>query len=220
MSALELDEESRRRIVLNRLLSGGTSRHRLNFSHIDRPQYPHSAPSPIERRDEGLRDEDINSNIENQSHSLLPVGTSRHRLNFSHADRPQRQSPPSPSIQLQDEDINSDLEDQSLASAHDRSTAMSPYAHEPEAQQDVQSLLHIPTIDIPPHERRQTPAQLRFPLYEYQKVCLTWLIQQEEDVIKRGSILAGKSFLSSYVIAFTRCTDISSSRWHGPRKDH
>lgn len=62
-----------------------------------------------------------------------------------------------------------------------------------EAQQDIPLLLAIPSIDIPPHMRVQSPAQLQFPLYEYQKVCLTWLIQQEQDDEKMGSILAGKS---------------------------
>lgn len=153
MSALELDEELRRRIVVDRLLVGGSSGHRLNFTHADRPQRLYSL---------------------------------------------------SPPVQPHKEDSNSNNNHQSQSNASDRVAAMSPYAHEPEAQQDVQSLLAIPSIDIPPHERKQTPIQLQYPLYEYQKVCLTWLVQQEEDDTKRGSILAGKGFLPSYFIVYAR----------------
>lgn len=156
MNVLELDEELRRRIVVDRLLAGGTSGHRLDFTHADRPQRLHSLSPPIQPHEE-----DFNSNINHQSES----------------------------------------------NASDRVVAMSPHAHEPEAQQEVQSLLAIPLIDIPPRERKQTPAQLQYPLYEYQKVCLTWLIQQEEDNTKRGSILAGKGFLSSYFIVYIKFTD-------------
>lgn len=82
-------------------------------------------------------------------------------------------------------------------SSDESSTKMKSHGtNDEDAQQDVRSLLVVPSIDIPPHERVQSPAQLKFPLYDYQRVCLTWLIRQEQDDKKMGSILAGEHHLT------------------------
>ncbi|KAF3771093.1 hypothetical protein M406DRAFT_336613 [Cryphonectria parasitica EP155] len=59
-----------------------------------------------------------------------------------------------------------------------------------ELQQDVRNLLVLPPINIPREQRVQTPRQMRCQLMEHQKVCLSWLMRQEEDRNKRGGLLA------------------------------
>ncbi|ROW15882.1 hypothetical protein VPNG_02557 [Cytospora leucostoma] len=56
--------------------------------------------------------------------------------------------------------------------------------------EDVQKLLILPEIDIPRERRKQTPRGMSCQLMEHQKVCLTWLLQQEEDKHKKGGLLA------------------------------
>ncbi|ROW02910.1 hypothetical protein VSDG_01773 [Cytospora chrysosperma] len=58
--------------------------------------------------------------------------------------------------------------------------------------ENVQKLLVLPDIDIPPRLRKQTPRQMAdsCKLMEHQKVCLTWLVRQEEDKHKKGGLLA------------------------------
>lgn len=60
------------------------------------------------------------------------------------------------------------------------------------SQQNVRDLLILPPINIPRRDRKQTPRQMRCQLMEHQKVCLTWMIRQEEDEHKKGGLLAGK----------------------------
>lgn len=55
----------------------------------------------------------------------------------------------------------------------------------------IRKLLVLPAIDIPREERRKTPVAMSCTLMEHQKVCLTWLIEQEETRHKRGGLLAG-----------------------------
>jgi hypothetical protein len=59
--------------------------------------------------------------------------------------------------------------------------------------ENVQKLLVLPDIDIPPRLRKETPRQMAesCKLMEHQKVCLTWLVRQEEDKHKKGGLLAG-----------------------------
>ncbi|KAI8960796.1 SNF2 family N-terminal domain-containing protein [Daldinia sp. FL1419] len=64
------------------------------------------------------------------------------------------------------------------------------FAKPDETQKEIQNLLTMPEIDIPPEQRKGTPAAMSCTLMEHQKVCLTWLVQQEEDVHKKGGILA------------------------------
>ncbi|KAI1800388.1 SNF2 family N-terminal domain-containing protein [Daldinia bambusicola] len=68
-------------------------------------------------------------------------------------------------------------------------------------QKELDNLLSMPEIDIPPEQRQGTPAAMSCTLMEHQKVCLTWLIQQEEDVHKRGGILADTMGLGKTVQA-------------------
>lgn len=60
-------------------------------------------------------------------------------------------------------------------------------------QDNVQNLLVLPELDIPPHQRKQTPKQMSCTLLEHQKIGLTWLIEQEKDRQKKGGLLAGSS---------------------------
>ncbi len=60
-----------------------------------------------------------------------------------------------------------------------------------EENADMQKLLTLPEIDIPPELRRQTPREMACTLMEHQKISLTWLIQQEQDSHKKGGLLAG-----------------------------
>lgn len=65
--------------------------------------------------------------------------------------------------------------------------------------ENVQKLLVLPDIDIPPRLRKQTPRQMAdsCKLMEHQKVCLTWLVRQEEDKHKRGGLLAGMEWFQN-----------------------
>ncbi|KAI2619886.1 SNF2 family N-terminal domain-containing protein [Hypoxylon sp. NC1633] len=68
-------------------------------------------------------------------------------------------------------------------------------------QREIQKLLSMPEIDIAPEQRRGTPAAMACTLMEHQKVCLTWLIHQEEDEHKKGGILADTMGLGKTISA-------------------
>lgn len=61
-----------------------------------------------------------------------------------------------------------------------------------DARGQTNALLHLPEVNIPEGERLETPRGLTCELLPHQRVGLTWLIRQEQDPSKRGSILAGK----------------------------
>lgn len=63
----------------------------------------------------------------------------------------------------------------------------------PQEKADIQNLLSLPEIDIPEDHRKQTPPAMSCKLLEHQKVCLTWLMRQEQDPHKKGGLLAGTS---------------------------
>lgn len=65
--------------------------------------------------------------------------------------------------------------------------------HGSEQPERLQELLALPPVSIPPGQRERTPYQMACMLMEHQKVCLTWLVQQEDDPNKKGGLLAGKS---------------------------
>lgn len=56
---------------------------------------------------------------------------------------------------------------------------------------DIQNLLVLSEVNIPPHQRKQTPQQMLCALTEHQKIGLTWLLEQEKDRQKKGGLLAG-----------------------------
>jgi hypothetical protein len=58
---------------------------------------------------------------------------------------------------------------------------------------DVQNLLVLSEVNIPPRQRKQTPKQMSCDLTEHQKIGLTWLLEQEKDRKKKGGLLAGMS---------------------------
>lgn len=62
---------------------------------------------------------------------------------------------------------------------------------------DVQNLLVLSEVDIPPSQRKHTPKQMSCDLTEHQRIGLTWLLEQEKDRKKKGGLLAGLSYLSS-----------------------
>lgn len=61
-----------------------------------------------------------------------------------------------------------------------------------QTQEQTRALLELPEVDIPESQRSKTPRGLSCELLPHQRVGLTWLIRQEEDANKKGSILAGK----------------------------
>lgn len=63
---------------------------------------------------------------------------------------------------------------------------------------DVQNLLVLSEVNIPPHQRKQTPQQMLCALTEHQKIGLTWLLEQEKDRQKKGGLLAGWSHSASH----------------------
>ncbi|KAI1211110.1 SNF2 family N-terminal domain-containing protein [Annulohypoxylon truncatum] len=84
--------------------------------------------------------------------------------------------------------------------------------HEPHERQAVQHLLRLPEIDIPPEQRKATPVAMSCTLMDHQKVCLSWLMEQEDDPNKRGGILAdtmglGKTVQSLALILAHPSTD-------------
>lgn len=56
---------------------------------------------------------------------------------------------------------------------------------------DVEKLLVLSEVNIPPHKRKQTPKQMSCALTEHQKIGLTWLLEREMDQQKKGGLLAG-----------------------------
>lgn len=64
-------------------------------------------------------------------------------------------------------------------------------------QDDVQNLLVLSEVNIPPSQRKQTPRQMSCDLTEHQRIGLTWLLEQEKDRNKKGGLLAGLSQISS-----------------------
>lgn len=62
---------------------------------------------------------------------------------------------------------------------------------------DVQNLLVLSEVDIPPNQRKHTPKQMSCDLTEHQRIGLTWLLEQEKDRKKKGGLLAGLSHISS-----------------------
>ncbi|OTB13127.1 hypothetical protein K445DRAFT_24943 [Daldinia sp. EC12] len=88
-------------------------------------------------------------------------------------------------------DDSDDDSDDSVDSTGQRSHGYPNLVKSDEVQQkELDNLLSMPEIDIPPEQRKGTPAAMSCTLMEHQKVCLTWLIQQEEDAHKKGGILA------------------------------
>lgn len=66
-------------------------------------------------------------------------------------------------------------------------------------QDDVQNLLVLSEVNIPPSQRKQTPKQMSCDLTEHQRIGLTWLLEQEKDRNKKGGLLAGSSQISSHL---------------------
>lgn len=58
-------------------------------------------------------------------------------------------------------------------------------------EDDIKKLLSNiqPDVDIPPHERGETPADLIYPLYPHQQLALRWMTSMEEGS-NQGGILA------------------------------
>lgn len=69
-----------------------------------------------------------------------------------------------------------------------------------DAEVQTRALLHLPEVDIPEGERLETPRGLTCDLLPHQRVGLTWLVRQEQDPNKKGSILAGKAILNPHLI--------------------
>ncbi|KAI1101828.1 SNF2 family N-terminal domain-containing protein [Jackrogersella minutella] len=65
----------------------------------------------------------------------------------------------------------------------------------------IQHLLSLPDIDIAPEQRKGTPNAMSCTLMDHQKVCLTWLTEQEKDPNKRGGLLADTMGLGKTVQA-------------------
>ncbi|KAI3394270.1 hypothetical protein diail_2973 [Diaporthe ilicicola] len=68
---------------------------------------------------------------------------------------------------------------------------------------DNQNLLVLSEVDIPPHQRKQTPKQMSCALTGHQRIGLTWLIDQEMDRKKRGGLLADTMGLGKTVQALS-----------------
>ncbi len=68
--------------------------------------------------------------------------------------------------------------------------------------QEIQDLLENihPDVEIPKENREGTPDGLRYPLYEHQKLALTWLKQMEEGT-NNGGILADDMGLGKTISA-------------------
>ncbi|OTB00375.1 hypothetical protein M426DRAFT_26607 [Hypoxylon sp. CI-4A] len=77
------------------------------------------------------------------------------------------------------------------------------HSHESDSNhhQEIRQLLKMPAIKLRPEQRRNTPVAMACKLMEHQKVCLTWLMDQEEFPEKRGGILADTMGLGKTVQA-------------------
>ncbi|KAI1660707.1 SNF2 family N-terminal domain-containing protein [Daldinia decipiens] len=97
-----------------------------------------------------------------------------------------------------DDDYDDDSDD---GVRHGRNTYPQPAKSGELQEKEIQNFLTMPEIDISPEQRKSTPASMSCTLMEHQKVCLTWLIQQEEDIHKKGGILADTMGLGKTVQA-------------------
>lgn len=79
-----------------------------------------------------------------------------------------------------------------------------------DARGQTNALLRLPEVNIPEDERLETPRGLTCELLPHQRVGLTWLIRQEQDPNKRGSILAGKE-TSDHVLCSPFCMGFANS---------
>ncbi|KAI0852732.1 SNF2 family N-terminal domain-containing protein [Daldinia vernicosa] len=98
-------------------------------------------------------------------------------------------------------DDDDDYDDDSDDNANHGRNTYPHLAKSGEQEKELQNFLTMPEIDISPEQRMSTPASMSCTLMEHQKVCLTWLIQQEEDVHKKGGILADTMGLGKTVQA-------------------
>lgn len=166
-TAKPLEEQARQRAIFDRLLSGGSIRSSVMSS--------------------------LPSSLQQPSRLFQPSP-------FIHAHSATSPVSAGLSISLLSEENNAHMNSSTKVRNEGSGDNMNSHTNDGNAgqdsQQNIQSLLAVPSVDIPPHRRVQSPAQLKFPLYEYQKVCLTWLIQQEQDEGKMGSILAGEPHLT------------------------
>lgn len=95
-------------------------------------------------------------------------------------------------------DTDRDSEDDDNDSRHDGDgdaiydlNSQVPFPKEDSQHKEIQKLLSMPEIDIPPEQRKNTPAAMSCKLMAHQRVSLTWMTQQEEDQHKKGGLLAG-----------------------------
>ncbi|KUI71446.1 hypothetical protein VM1G_07023 [Cytospora mali] len=125
-------------------------------------------------------------------HNRQRIATDRQLVSSSHTT-PTSQSPPVIYVISDDDDSEN----------CDSDSGLSVQGAQQDHHEDVQKLLVLPDIDIPPYERRQTPRQMSGScrLMEHQKVCLTWLLNQEKDGHKKGGILADTMGLGKTVQA-------------------
>lgn len=94
---------------------------------------------------------------------------------------------------------------------------------DPQNQGDTEHLLALEPFSVPPEKRAKTPRQMAVSLMEHQKVCLTWLMQQEDDPLKKGGILAGTTDrISASLTLSTNAAMliIFSNRYHGSRENY
>ncbi|POS79014.1 DNA repair protein RAD5 [Diaporthe helianthi] len=71
---------------------------------------------------------------------------------------------------------------------------------------DVQNLVVLSEMNIPPSKRRHTPKQMACDLTEHQRIGLTFLLQQENDRNKKGCLLADGMGLGKTIQAMALIT--------------
>ncbi|KAI1395553.1 SNF2 family N-terminal domain-containing protein [Hypoxylon fuscum] len=82
-------------------------------------------------------------------------------------------------------------------------------------EKDIQGLLKMPEIDIPPEQRLKTPVGMACTLMDHQRVCLTWLVKQEKDPHKKGGLLADTMGLGKTIQALALILERpSTDRFH------
>lgn len=106
----------------------------------------------------------------------------RHRSNPHH-----RQTPGSQSTAFTDPDQDAENSHNADGSSNELVEAASRMKQ----QEVIRALTNLPEVNIEPADRLQTPAAMTCELMPHQKLCLTWLVRQEESE-SRGGLLAGR----------------------------
>ncbi|KAI0161836.1 SNF2 family N-terminal domain-containing protein [Hypoxylon sp. FL1284] len=100
-----------------------------------------------------------------------------------------------------------DSDEESDGADHGLMREMTPANGESDRQDIHKLITSMPDIEIAKDRRRHTPAAMNCQLMPHQRICLTWMRQQEEDENKNGGLLADTMGLGKTIEALALILD-------------